>query len=146
VSDGATGRGLAVVGERRLARLRVEAGAAERLLDAARELELGVRDAALHGDAFVCLAPLLSVPDSSRVRGRLSSLGLPGFAWEEGLGAVSLVGVGGGEPGVLLRALRLGGSSLLGVTSGPLRVSLIVPETAVEEGERAFHREFVEQG
>jgi aspartate kinase len=145
VSEGPLGRGLAVVGERRLARLRVEAGAAGRLLAGARQLELGVRDAALHGEAFVALVPLLSVPDSSRVRESLSALALPGFAWEEGLGAVSLVGVGGGDPGVLARALELGGESLRGVTSGPLRVSVIVPEAAVEEGERAFHREFVER-
>ena len=144
VSDAGTASALAVVGERRLARLRVEPSAAERLLEAAAEAELNVRDASLHGESFVGLAPLLSVPDAARVRGRLESLALPGFAWEEGLGAVSLVGVGAADPRLLARVLRLGASSLLGVMSGPLRVSALVPEGAVEQHERLLHAEFVE--
>jgi aspartate kinase len=143
VSEEPSARGRAVVGERRLARLWVHQRDGQRLLEALGEAELSLRDLAFHGDAFVGLVPLTSVPDALRVREKLEALSLSGFTWEEGLGAVSLVGVGASEPQVLSRVLRLGGSSLLGVTSGPLRVSALLPESAVAEQERAFHSAFV---
>jgi len=141
-SEGA--HAFAVVGERRLARLRVRHDAAGRLLAAAAAEAIELRDAVMQRGEFTCLLPLVSLPDEARVRSLLEGLGLPDFEWEGGLGAASLVGIGAGsDPSILTRVLSACPSPPLGVMSSPLRATVLLPEAAVEATERAVHGEVV---
>jgi aspartokinase len=132
------------VAERRLARLRVRAEAASRLLQIASARGLVLRDATLERGELWCLVPLLSVPDASTARRELELLELPGFAWEEGLGSVSLVGVGAGaEPAHLARVLEACAAPPIALTATPLRVTALLSDDTVEDSERGVHAAFV---
>jgi aspartate kinase len=133
----------AVVPELRLARLSVLAEATQRLLAAAGERELVLRDAAMEHGEFSCVLPLWSVPDQDSVRSALEALELPGFDWRTGIGAVSLIGVGAGsEPARLARVLAACAAPPLALYGTPLRVTALLPEAAVEATERALHAAF----
>jgi len=130
----------AVVAERRLARLRVQAAAAERLLAAIGERELVLRDATLERGELSCVLPLWSVPDAESARDDLAALALPGFEWREGFASVSVVGVGAGsEARNLTRVLSACAAPALTVYATPLRVTALVPEAAALDSERALH-------
>ncbi len=141
--NGAAPGMFAVVAERRLARLAVEAGGAARLLAAVSERELVLRDATLERGELACVLPLWSVPDADSTRRELLELGLPGFEWREGLGSVSLVGVGvGAEPSNLTRILAHCVAPPLALYGTPLRVTALMPEAQTGDSERALHAAF----
>jgi aspartate kinase len=141
-----SGRTRAVVGERKVALLRGDARSAAGALAAAAAAELTLRDLTLEGGRFVASLSLVNTPDFERARRTLAA-SLPELELVEGLAQLSVVGVDvGSQPGSVATAL----ASLPGAphvfTSTPLRVSAILPDALLAEGERAFHRAFVEMG
>jgi aspartate kinase len=138
------GRTRAVVGERKLALLRGDARSASAILRAAAAAELTLRDATLDCGRFVASLSLLNTPDFERARRTLAAA-VPELEVVDGLAQLSVVGVGvGAEPSSVAAAFE----SLPGAphvfTSTPLRVSAILPDALLAEGEAAFHRVFVE--
>ena len=134
----------AVVAQRGLAMLRAPAAGARALLDAAARALLPLRDLSLVDGRVIACAPLLNVPDLSRVRRELSRSNIPGLAFETGLGSVSLIGVDvGSQPETLVTALQALDAPPAWIASSPLRISCIVEEGQVGAAEQAFHACFV---
>jgi aspartate kinase len=134
----------AVVTQRGLAVLRAPAAAARALLEAARLAELPLRDLVLAEGAVTACAPLLNVPDVSRVRRKLARSGVPDLAFETGFGSVSLIGLDvGSQPNTPCRALLALETPPSWMVSTPLRLSCIVEEARLAAAEQAFHQCFV---
>jgi aspartate kinase len=134
----------AVVGEKNVALVRARAEHAERLLLAARDAELELRGFLVTGEQCIAAIPLLNAPDFEGARALLAAAGGAGFTLEQGLGTVSLVGVGAGsDPGTVAEALRALPCPPAHVASSPLALSAVVPEERVPEAERAWHAAFV---
>jgi aspartate kinase len=134
----------AVVTQRGLAVLRAPAAAARALLDAAELAALPLRDLVLVEGAVIACAPLLNVPDVSRVRRELVRARVTDLAFETGFGSVSLVGVDvGSQPETLASALCALDAPPTFMVSTPLRVSCIVEEARLSAAEKAFHARFV---
>ncbi|MEB2311497.1 MAG: aspartate kinase [Sorangiineae bacterium] len=139
--DDATRR--AVVVERKLALLAAPATSARALVGAATLLALPLRDLSIRGDEAVAVVPLLNVPDFARVRRELTAR-LPDLALEEGLGAVSLIGVEvGARAGTVLELLDALPAAPRWITGTPLRVTAVMPVDALGDVERAWHARFV---
>ena len=139
-----SGRTRAVVGERKIALVRAEARAAGAVLRAAAAAELTLRDVAIDSGRFVGSLSLLNTPDFERARRTLTAA-VPELEIVEGLAQLSVVGVGvGSEPGSVATALESLPGAPHAFTSTPLRVSAVLSEALLGEGEAAFHRAFVE--
>ncbi len=137
----------AVVVQRKLALLSAPASSTPALVAAAAASGLPLRDLAIRPEGVVAVAPLLNVPDFARVRRELEAAGVAGLVIEEGLGSVSLVGVEiGTRADVIGDALRDLPGPARWVLSSPLRLSCVLPDTALESVERAWHARFVATG
>jgi aspartate kinase len=129
----------AVVGDRHMALLRSAASASE-ILRAAAAAEVPLRDSFADGERLTASISLANVPDL----GRLSRELVAGSELEQGLGQVSLLGVGvGSEPVSIARALATLPAKPRWFTSAPLRISALLPEALVPEAERAWHAAFI---
>jgi aspartate kinase len=144
IRDAVEEASVAVVGQQRIVRARVDrTEAARRALALAAELAIPARD--LHADergASFLLATALS-PDWSAARRRLLA-DIPGLELEGGLGTASVVG--SADATALARAIEtLEATGLrpleLVQTSG--RISAVLPETDVPRAVRALHAAFV---
>ncbi len=142
--SGESGRTRAVVGERKLALLRGDARSAATLLRAAAAAELSLRDVTIDREHFLGSVSLLNTPDFGRAQRTLAAA-VPGLEVLEGLAQLSVVGVGVGcEPTSVASALEHLPGTPLAFTSTPLRVSAVLPDALLADGEAAFHRVFVE--
>jgi aspartate kinase len=134
----------AVVGEKNVALVTATAEVAPALLVAASESELELRGFLVSGGQCVATVPLLNAPDFERARSLLTAAGGTDFALTRGFGVVSLVGGGAGsDPATLAEALAALPCPPAHVTSSPLSLSAVVPETRLAEAERAWHAAFV---
>jgi aspartate kinase len=134
----------AVVGERNVALVGVPAKNARLLLAAASQAELEFRGFFVEGDRCIAAVPLLNAPDFERARSLLAAACGPTFELTRGLGIVNLVGVGtGADPAVLGEALDALPCPPVHVTSSPLALSAVIPESRVGDAERAWHAAFV---
>jgi aspartate kinase len=139
-----TERPCAVVGDARVALVRAPAQAARALLAAAAAAELSLRDLTLEGSRLVATLSLVSCPDFERARAALRSAAGTALEIVEGLGQVSVVGVGvGSEPERVAHALSCLPEPPLSFTSTPLRASAVLAESALLGAERAWHAAFV---
>ncbi len=130
----------AVVADRGVVLLEGPSRLAEALLDAAAEAELTLRDVVVAGERVTATLSLLSVPDFERRRGALLSRLPEIHCRHEGLAQVSLVGIGvGTDPARVATLLRSLPGAPLSFTSGPLRVSAILPEASLALAERSWH-------
>jgi aspartate kinase len=133
----------AVVGDRKLALVRTPRGALA-LLAAAAEANLPLRDLTLEGDGLTASVTLLNAPDLVKFRESAAAAGAGPLTLDDGIGQVSLVGIGvGNEPRTVVDARRALPEAPLWFTTSPLRISAFVREAAVPDAERAWHRAFV---
>jgi aspartate kinase len=131
-----------VVGDPKLALLSAATGAA-RLLDAAVRAALPLRDTAIDGERLTASISLLNAPELAGFRAELG----PDARLDDGLGQVSLVGIGvGSEPVAVARALATLPERPRWFSSSPLRVSAILPAAIIPDAERAWHAAFVASG
>jgi aspartate kinase len=131
----------AVVADRGVVMLDAPIGLSQTLLAAAADAELLLRDVLVHGERIMATLSLLSVPDFERRWSMLCSRLPEGLRRHDGLGQVSLVGIGvGTDPRLVASALGALPLAPLSFTSGPLRVSAVLPEAALPAAERAWHR------
>jgi aspartate kinase len=134
----------AVVADRGVVMLDAPVGLSHALLDAAADLELPLRDVVVQGDRIAATLSLISVPDFERRWSALRTFVPEGLRRHDGLGQVSLVGIGvGADPRRVASALGALPVAPLSFTSAPLRVSAIVPEASLTLAERALHRTLV---
>jgi aspartate kinase len=134
----------AVVGDRRLVFLRTSAAAAKPLLAAAAAAELTLRDLGVEGGRLVASVSLLNCPDFECARERLRAAVPDRLEIVEALAQVSVLGVGiGADPAAVAAALGSLPEPPLAFASTPLRVSALIPESALLDAERAWHAEFV---
>jgi aspartate kinase len=133
--------GAAVVADRGVVLLAAPARYSDTLLRAAAEAELTLRDIVISVDRVTATLSLTSVPDFERRKHVLFSR-LPGALEEhDGLAQVSLVGIGvGAEPRRVAEVLGALPVTPISFTSGPLRVSAVIAESALAAAERAWHR------
>jgi aspartate kinase len=131
----------AVVADRAVVLLDAPIALSHALLDAAADLELPLRDVVIQGERVTASLSLLSVPDFER-RWSALRIRLPeGLRRHDGLGQVSLVGIGvGSDPRRVAEAFGALPLAPLSFTSGPLRVSAVLPEASLAFAERAWHR------
>ena len=115
----------------------------DELLAGLRTEELPIRDLSLGAHGLTATLPLLNVPDIGRVRAKLFSGSIPNARLEEGWGSVSLVGVEVGSPVVASEALSLLPTRPLWTLVSPLRITCLLPPSALDEVERAWHDRFV---
>jgi aspartate kinase len=142
VADGQPERAaVAVVADRGVVMLTAPIRLAQALLGAAAEAELALRDVVVQGDRITATLSLLSVPDFERRWATLSARLPEGLTKHDGLGQVSLVGIGvGTDPVRVAEAFCALPVAPLSFTSGPLRVSAVLPEASLPLAEQAWHR------
>ncbi len=139
VHAGAGGLARAIVLDKRLALLRCGAKDAAALLAACERAELSLRDSVLADGSLTLTLPLAGVPDPPAALTALSSA-LPGLTLTTGVGMVSRVGVGVGSDGAgLAEFLAALGQSPQLLVASPLRISAVLPESALSDAERALH-------
>ncbi len=132
-------RARAVVVDRKIALLRCPAAQASALLKACSEAELSLRDSVLYDSALTVILPLTGVPSADASLAALSQQ-IHGLEITRGVGTVSMVGVGvGAEGSEVAAALADLGTSPLLLVSNPLRVTAILPDSALTDAERALH-------
>ncbi|HKY40469.1 MAG TPA: aspartate kinase [Polyangiaceae bacterium] len=129
----------AVVVDRKIALLRCPAPQASALLKACSEAELSLRDSVLYDNALTVILPLTGVPSAEASLTALSQQ-IPGLEITRGVGTVSAVGVGIGAEGTEIAAALtdLGGAPLL-LLSSPLRITAVLPDSALASAEQALH-------
>jgi aspartate kinase len=143
----------AVVGDHQVAWIHgegVDFDLAERLLAAADEAQVPLRELRVDGGRASGLVPLPRVPDWERARAALASHGVsalsPGDV--DAVSAVSLVGDGLTQDGRVARsalaAARDEGVTPRSITSTPFRVTLVVPAGAADALTRRLHARFCE--
>jgi aspartate kinase len=139
----------AVVSEGKIAWVRCEGVPLERVLAAAGECEVPMKELHGAGDRLAFVVPLARVPDWSRGRAALEGAADGGrVAVDDSLGAVSLVGDGiTRDVRVLARALSVlarAGVRRESIVTTAFRISMLVPRDRLEALTRALHAEFVE--
>ena len=142
VTSQASGRRhLAVVEDRRMALLSATVDPRE-LYRAAVAADVPLRDSVCTGGRLSASISLLNAPDLPRLVRELAAT--DGFELEEGLGQVSLVGIGvGSEPVTVARALATLPVGPRWFASSPLRISALLPEPELAEAARAWHAAFI---
>jgi aspartate kinase len=131
----------AVVADRGVVMLDAPIGLSQALLGAAADAELPLRDVVVQAGRVMATLSLLSVPDFERRFSELQSRLPEGLRRHDGLGQVSLVGNGvGTDPRLVAGAFGALPLVPLSFTSGPLRLSAVLPEAALPAAERAWHR------
>jgi aspartokinase len=138
----------AVVSESKIAWVRTEGVALDRLVDAAGHADLPMKEVHAVGHRIAFVVPLARVPDWARGRAALAGLGSHAVSIDESMGAAALVGDGiTRDVRVMQRALavmrRLSVTPSSAVTTA-FRISVLVPRDALESLTRALHAEFVE--
>jgi aspartate kinase len=129
----------AVVVDRKIALLRCPATQACALLEACSEAELSLRDSVLYDSALTVILPLTGVPSADASLTALSQQ-IAGLEITRGVGTLSAVGVGVGAEGTeVARALADLGTSPLLLVSNPLRVTAVLPDSALAAAEQALH-------
>ncbi|MDI3289651.1 aspartate kinase [Polyangium sp. 15x6] len=117
------------------------------LLRVAGEAKVPLKDLAVNERGASFVVSLLNVPDWRGAKQRLTGA-LPSLALVEDVAVVSVVGDGLAattEPlARLLAALRGVSATPSALTATPLRLSAVVPASALAEAQRALHRAFVE--
>ncbi|MDI1476594.1 aspartate kinase [Polyangium sp. y55x31] len=117
------------------------------LLRVAGEAKVPLKDLAVNERGASFVVSLLNVPDWRGAKQRLTGA-LPSLALVEDVAVVSVVGDGLAattEPlARFLAALRAVSATPSALTATPLRLSAVVPASALAEAQRALHRAFVE--
>ncbi|TKD02048.1 aspartate kinase [Polyangium fumosum] len=117
------------------------------LLRVAGEAKVPLKDLAVNERGASFVVSLLNVPDWRGAKQRLTGA-LPSLALVEDVAVVSVVGDGLAattEPLVrFLAALRGVSATPSALTATPLRLSAVVPASALAEAQRALHHAFVE--
>jgi aspartate kinase len=140
----------AVVGEGNLVLGQVSDGAEssfERLVAAAAEAEVPLKDVSLRPGDLSFVIPLLNVPDWARAREVLKAAGGPALTLTENLAAVSVVGdslsTTARPLATFWSALRAQGARVLSVQASALRMTAVVDPSAVAALQRSLHASFV---
>jgi aspartate kinase len=134
----------AVVGDRRLVRLRTSARAARALLAAAAAAELTLRELTFEAGRSTAFVSLLICPDFERARESLAAALPDPLELVESLAQVSAFGVGlGSDPSLVAEALASLPEPPLVFASRPLCISAVLPESSLLAAERAWHAAFV---
>lgn len=135
----ATGEARAVVVDRNIALLGVDAPDLPRLLEACGRAELTLRDSVCDGERLVALLPLTGVPSPEATLAALKSA-VPGLDIETNAGALSKIGVGAGAEAAELAAFVSDlGAAPLWLVASPLRVTAVLPLARLDAAERAVH-------
>jgi len=114
-------------------------GRLARVLAAAAEARVSLRDLSAGAQGGVFLLPLLNVPDWAAARRTLESASIE---LQEGLAVVSVVGDGlAATPASLQRFVEVIGEADH-VIATPLRLSAVIDGARVEPAQRALHAAF----
>jgi aspartate kinase len=144
--DGSSLRAIGVAGMRNLTRVRAPGARQAELLSALERDTVPLKRLACDPTHATVLFTRDDLPDWPAVKRRLHDCGIT--ACEEDLAAATVVGEGiGSDPATLGRALaaaRVAGIEVLGHDGSPLRVTLYVSPSRLDELVKALHKTFVE--
>lgn len=129
-----------VVVQRALALVSAPTGALSALLAALQRAALPLGDLAIGDGQIMAWVPLTNVPDFAEARQQLHQAGIAGLTVEEGFGLLSLVGVEIGSSAErvagILAALP---AAPRWCFAHPLRISVALPLSALEDSARDWH-------
>ena len=119
----------------------------ERVLQAASDREVPIKDVVIAGSGGSFVVPLLNVPDWARGKEAIRAAAGDALSLREGLAAVSVVGDGLSTTGrpmlAFLAALRRANATPIALSGTALRLTAAIDPEALAAAQRALHEAFV---